>query len=212
MAGQVFVREKIGVDFATILPVVLRQDPDVILLGKICDIATAEAAFQAALTGHLVYSTPHINSTVATIARLFDLVLKPYVVATVLEGIIAQRLVRRICEDCRAPAEPDPPVRCRLGSLFDITSTVSFHDRDCPCCNNSSYRGCPALYEVMRNDGYATSSAQQRQHVGARESYGSAWHRQFVGRRTTQGARRADYAGRDTAGSGRAGVARIRRR
>jgi len=153
MAGQVFVREKIGVDFANILRAVLRQDPDVILLGEIRDIATAEVAFQAALTGHLVYSTLHTNSAVATIARLFDLGLKPYVVASALEGIIAQRLVRRICEACRAPAEPGPSVRRRLGPLFDITSTASFRGRGCPRCNNSGYRGRLALYEVlMPND------------------------------------------------------------
>lgn len=149
MAGQVFVREKIGVDFTTILRAVLRQDPDVILLGEIRDVATAEVAFQAALTGHLVYSTLHTNSAVATIARLFDLGLKPYVVAAALEGIIAQRLVRRICEDCRAPAEPDTSVRRRLGPLFDAASTASFRGRGCPRCNNSGYRGRLALYEVL---------------------------------------------------------------
>ena len=149
MAGQVFVREKIGVDFTTILRAVLRQDPDVILLGEIRDVATAEVAFQAALTGHLVYSTLHTNSAVATIARLFDLGLKPYVVAAALEGIIAQRLVRRICEDCRAPAEPDTSVRRRLGPLFDAASTASFRGRGCPRCNNSGYRGRLAIYEVL---------------------------------------------------------------
>src|SRR3569833_692909 len=153
MAGQVFVREKIGVDFATVLRAVLRQDPDMILLGEIRETTTAKVAFQAALTGHLVYSTLHTNSAVATIARLFDLGLKPYVVASALEGIIAQRLVRRISEACRAPAEPGPSVRRRLGPLFDITSTASFRGRGCPRCNNSGYRGRLALYEVlMPND------------------------------------------------------------
>jgi len=152
MAGQVFVREKIGVDFATVLRAVLRQDPDVILLGEIRDTATAEVAFQAALTGHLVYSTLHTNSAVATIARLFDLGLKPYVVASALEGIIAQRLIRRICEECRTSAEPDATVRRRLGPLFAESQTASFRGRGCPRCHNSGYRGRLPLYEVLVPD------------------------------------------------------------
>lgn len=152
MAGQVYVREKIGVDFATILRAVLRQDPDVILLGEIRDTATAEVAFQAALTGHLVYSTLHTNSAVATVARLFDLGLKPYVVASALEGIIAQRLVRRICEDCREQAEPDAAVRRRLGPLFAAPHTASFRGRGCPRCHQSGYRGRLPLYEVLMPD------------------------------------------------------------
>src|SRR3569833_2665175 len=104
MAGQVFVREKIGVDFANKLCVVLWLVFDEILLGEIRDIATAEVAVQAARTGHLVYSTLHTNSAVATIARRCDLGLKPYVVASAREGIIAQRVVRRSCVVCRVLA------------------------------------------------------------------------------------------------------------
>lgn len=104
MAGQVMIKEKIGLDFTSVLRAILRQDPDVILLGEIRDHKIAEVEFHAAMTGHLVYSTLHTNSTVATIARLLDLGLKPYVVASAIEAIIAQRLVRNyviIASNCR---------------------------------------------------------------------------------------------------------------
>jgi type II secretory ATPase GspE/PulE/Tfp pilus assembly ATPase PilB-like protein/CheY-like chemotaxis protein len=124
MAGQVLVREKIGLTFPSILRALLRQDPDVVLLGEIRDFETAEVAFHAALTGHLVYSTLHTNSAIATIARLFDLGLKPYVVATALEGIIAQRLVRQVCPVCREEVAVDPALRDRLGRAFSSIERV----------------------------------------------------------------------------------------
>jgi len=151
MAGQVLVREKIGLTFPTILRALLRQDPDVVLLGEIRDFETAEVAFHAALTGHLVYSTLHTNSAIATIARLFDLGLKPYVVATALEGIIAQRLVRRVCPDCRVEAAADPLLRARLGSAFAEVDTV-FRGAGCPSCHGSGYKGRVGIYEVLTLD------------------------------------------------------------
>ncbi|HBC37218.1 MAG TPA: secretion system protein E, partial [Marinobacter adhaerens] len=101
MAGQVPVKERIGLNFASVLRAILRQDPDVILLGEIRDEETADVAFHAAMTGHLVYSTLHTSSAAATVARLLDLGLKPFVLASALEAIIAQRLVRKICAHCR---------------------------------------------------------------------------------------------------------------
>ena len=151
MAGQVAVKEKTGLSFATVLRAILRQDTDVILLGEIRDLETAEVAFHAALTGHLVYSTLHTNSALASIARLFDLGLKPYVVATALEAIIAQRLVRRICEDCRQPAEINQGLRAKLGPLFD-NATQSFAGKGCPRCNGTGYRGRLAVHEVLTPD------------------------------------------------------------
>ena len=148
MAGQVLIREKIGLTFPAVLRALLRQDPDVILLGEIRDFDTAEVAFHAALTGHLVYSTLHTNSAVATIARLFDLGLKPYVVATALEGIIAQRLVRQVCPDCRESVAPDPTVRARLGSIFSNITEVQ-RGRGCPTCNGSGYKGRVGIYEIL---------------------------------------------------------------
>jgi len=151
MAGQVLVREKIGLTFPSILRALLRQDPDVILLGEIRDFETAEVAFHAALTGHLVYSTLHTNSAIATIARLFDLGLKPYVVATALEGIIAQRLVRRVCADCSEPAAPNPVIQSRLGSAFATISEVR-RGRGCNICHGSGYKGRVGIYEVLTLD------------------------------------------------------------
>jgi type II secretory ATPase GspE/PulE/Tfp pilus assembly ATPase PilB-like protein/DNA-binding response OmpR family regulator len=151
MAGQVLVREKIGLNFPTVLRALLRQDPDVVLLGEIRDFETAEVAFHAALTGHLVYSTLHTNSAVATIARLFDLGLKPYVIATALEGIIAQRLVRQVCVQCAETQAADPLLRARLGAAFRDISQVS-RGRGCPVCNGSGYKGRVGIYEVLTLD------------------------------------------------------------
>ncbi|MDH3689300.1 MAG: ATPase, T2SS/T4P/T4SS family [Gammaproteobacteria bacterium] len=152
MAGQVLIREKFGLDFATVLRAILRQDPDVILLGEIRDFDTAEVAFHAALTGHLVFSTLHTNSAVATIARLFDLGLKPYIVASALEAVIAQRLVRRICDGCRERAPADPAKLAALGPLFEPGKVTTFHGGGCKQCNETGYSGRAGIYEVLVPD------------------------------------------------------------
>jgi type II secretory ATPase GspE/PulE/Tfp pilus assembly ATPase PilB-like protein/FixJ family two-component response regulator len=152
MAGQVHVREKIGLGFATALRAILRQDPDVILLGEIRDQETAEVAFHAALTGHQVFSTLHTNSATATVARLLDLGLKPFVLANALEGIIAQRLVRKICEACREPHAIEPRTRERLGPAFQSLDIAGYSGRGCSACNNSGYKGRLALHEVLVPD------------------------------------------------------------
>jgi type II secretory ATPase GspE/PulE/Tfp pilus assembly ATPase PilB-like protein/DNA-binding response OmpR family regulator len=151
MAGQVLVREKIGLTFPAILRALLRQDPDVVLLGEIRDFETAEVAFHAALTGHLVYSTLHTNSAIATIARLFDLGLKPYVVATALEGIIAQRLVRRVCPECSVEEAVNPVLQARLGRAFSAISRTA-RGKGCPNCHGSGYKGRVGIYEVLTLD------------------------------------------------------------
>lgn len=115
-------------------------------------IETAEVAFHAALTGHLVYSTLHTNSAIATISRLLDLGLKPYVIASALEGIIAQRLVRKVCEYCREPVQPTPEQLQRLGGLFTADPLPTYHGKGCKHCNNSGYRGRVGLYEVLIPD------------------------------------------------------------
>ena len=152
MAGQVLVREKIGLTFPLILRSILRQDPDVVLLGEIRDFETAEVAFHAALTGHQVFSTLHTNSAVATIARLFDLGLKPYVVATALEGIVAQRLVRRVCPACRQETAVDAKLRSRLGTAFASPELRAFKGAGCTKCNGSGYSRRVGLYEVLTPD------------------------------------------------------------
>lgn len=151
MAGQVLIREKIGLTFPAVLRSLLRQDPDVILIGEIRDFETAEVAFHAALTGHLVYSTLHTNSAIATIARLFDLGLKPYVIATALEGIIAQRLVRRVCPECSTTKAADPMLRARLGGAFSGIVETS-HGAGCNNCHGSGYKGRVGIYEVLTLD------------------------------------------------------------
>ena len=152
MAGQVLIKEKIGLSFPVVMRSILRQDPDVVLIGEIRDFETAEVAFHAALTGHLVYSTLHTNSAIATLARLFDLGLKPYVIASALEGIVAQRLVRKICEHCREPVQPTPEQRQRLSGLFAAGQLPTFHGKGCNHCYNSGYRGRVGLYEVLIPD------------------------------------------------------------
>lgn len=153
-AGQVVVREKIGLTFPLVLKAILRQDPDVLLIGEIRDVETAEVAFHAALTGHQVFSTLHTNSAIATISRLFDLGLKPFVIATALEAVIAQRLVRKICQGCRAPAKPDPELLERLGGQFLEAGVTGFKGTGCDVCHGSGYKGRLGLYEVLAPDAH----------------------------------------------------------
>ena len=148
-AGQVMIKDKFGLDFATVLRAILRQDPDVVLIGEIRDCETAEVAFHAALTGHQVFSTLHTNSTIDTLARLFDLGLKPYVVASALEAIIAQRLLRRNCPHCREQHAPDPDVVRRLGPLFADSALHFFHGKGCSTCNDTGFVGRVAIYEIL---------------------------------------------------------------
>lgn len=148
LAGQVPVRERIGLNFATILRSILRQDPDVILLGEIRDEETAEVAFHAALTGHTVFSTLHTISAAATIARLFDLGLKPYLLATGLEAIIAQRLVRKICPFCREETSPPADKLRSLGTDFLDPGMKFFRGRGCGKCHQG-YKGRLGIHEVL---------------------------------------------------------------
>ena len=151
MAGQVPVKDRIGLDFASILRAILRQDPDVILLGEIRDEETADVAFHAAMTGHLVYSTLHTSSAAATVARLLDLGLKPYVVASALEAIIAQRLVRKVCDHCREEVPAPKDVLQQLGPEFLAPELTFYRGRGCEKCHKG-YRGRVALHEVLTAD------------------------------------------------------------
>ena len=148
-AAQVHIREKIGLDFATVLRAILRQDPDVILLGEIRDSETARVAFHAALTGHQVFSTLHTNSAIETLSRLVDLELRSYIIATALKGVISQRLVRKICSHCREQAEPDSTVVPRLGPLFNNGQVSFYRGIGCSYCNNSGYSGRYPIHEVF---------------------------------------------------------------
>jgi type II secretory ATPase GspE/PulE/Tfp pilus assembly ATPase PilB-like protein len=149
MAGQIMVKDKVGLDFATILRSILRQDPDVILLGEIRDHETAEVAFHAALTGHLVFSTLHTNSALGTLARLYDLGLKPFAIASAVEAIIAQRLVRKICNGCNEPFDVPREKLDSLGPFFQGPSFKTNHGTGCKKCGFTGYSGRIGIYEVL---------------------------------------------------------------
>jgi type II secretory ATPase GspE/PulE/Tfp pilus assembly ATPase PilB-like protein/FixJ family two-component response regulator len=148
MAGQVSVRERLGLNFAAVLRAILRQDPDVILLGEIRDGETAEVALHAAMTGHLVLSTLHTNSAVATVARLLDLGIKPFLLASALEAIVAQRLVRRICVQCKEETPASAELLHQLGPSFADPALKTYRGRGCRACNQG-YAGRVGLHEVL---------------------------------------------------------------
>jgi type II secretory ATPase GspE/PulE/Tfp pilus assembly ATPase PilB-like protein/CheY-like chemotaxis protein len=144
--AQTQINEKQGLTFATALRSILRQDPDVILVGEIRDEETARTAFQAAQTGHLVLSTLHTNDTVATIARLLDLGIEPFLAASSLVAVVAQRLVRTVCSRCAEPAEVDEDTRKRLG----LPPKGNYRrGRGCESCRNSGFGGRTGVYEIL---------------------------------------------------------------
>jgi len=146
--NQVQVNPKAGLTFASALRSILRQDPDVILVGEMRDHETVEIACQAAMTGHMVLSTLHTNSAVGAVTRMLDLGIDPAVLATSLTMVIAQRLVRRICNECREEYEPGEAVRHRAG-LFGAHVPV-FRGRGCPACGGMGFNGRIGVYEIYR--------------------------------------------------------------
>ncbi len=149
--NQIQVKPQIGLDFATLLRSILRQDPDVIMVGEIRDLETAQVAVQAALTGHLVLSTVHTNSAAATVARLRDMGLEDYLMAAVLRGVLAQRLVRRLCPACREPAPAPPELIERFGlHAYGPGPLRLWHAVGCPQCRGTGYRGRQAIAEFLR--------------------------------------------------------------
>jgi type II secretion system protein E len=148
--NQIAVKPKIGLTFANGLRHIVRQDPDIIMVGEIRDLETAEIAIQAALTGHLVFSTLHTNDAPGAITRLQDMGCEPYLVSSVLHGVLAQRLVRRICAACRAPHTPDPADLRALGSDEAMSQRESlFKGAGCEQCRGTSYRGRTGIYELF---------------------------------------------------------------
>ena len=159
--NQIPVKPKIGLSFANGLRHIVRQDPDVILVGEIRDLETAEVAIQASLTGHLVFSTLHTNDAPGAITRLQDMGVEGYLVASVLEAVLAQRLVRRICPSCRVP---DTPSKADLDALgIDAPPDVTlFRGKGCEECRGTGYRGRSGIYELFVLDEDARSLILRR--------------------------------------------------
>ena len=147
---QVQMKADIGLTFAKCLRSILRQDPDIIMVGEIRDLETAEIAAQSALTGHLVFTTLHTNDAPSSVARLLDLGVEPFLITATVEGIIAQRLVRKICEHCKTAFEPSEEQLMELSlSPEDIKGKKFFYGRGCDRCNRTGYRGRTAIFEIM---------------------------------------------------------------
>ena len=148
--SQAQVNDKVGLTFATALRSILRQDPNIIMIGETRDQETAQIAIQASLTGHLVLSTIHTNSAPATITRLIDMGIEPFLIASSISCVIAQRLVRKL-HDCKQIYKPDPAILDRLGITPSVASTIKFYEpKGCPDCANTGYRGRLAIFEVMK--------------------------------------------------------------
>ena len=147
--NQVQVNHKAGVDFANVLRSFLRQDPDIIMVGEIRDTETAEISIQAALTGHLVLSTLHTNDSASAVGRLIDMGIEPFLISTTLKGIVAQRLVKRLCPKCKQEYEPsDKEYECL--DLFDKSDVHFYKPVGCNACNNTGYSGRIGVYEVLQ--------------------------------------------------------------
>jgi len=151
--NQVQIREGIGLNFAAALRAFLRQDPNIILVGEIRDFETAEIGIKAALTGHLVLSTLHTNDAPSTISRLMNMGIEPFLVASSVNLICAQRLVRRVCKVCAEPVAVAAPTLMKVGfSPEDAASVTPSKGRGCEKCNNTGFKGRLGLYEVMEVD------------------------------------------------------------
>jgi general secretion pathway protein E len=150
--GQIEVNAKVGLTFASGLRSILRQDPNVILVGEIRDLETAEIAIQASLTGHLVFSTLHTNDAASAITRLVDMGVEPFLVGSSLVAVLAQRLVRVLCKDCKKPYEATPEELAQIGVRARDRVVKVFKSDGCAGCNYSGYRGRIGIFELMHVD------------------------------------------------------------
>lgn len=149
--NQVQINHEISFDFSRALRAIMRQDPNIVMVGEIRDPETAEIAIKAALTGHLVFSTLHTNDTASSFTRLIDIGIKPYLVSSGVRAILAQRLVRTICTNCKETCEPNPLEIKRLGFTVDLTDVDLYHGAGCDNCNNTGHAGRLGVYELMVN-------------------------------------------------------------
>ncbi|CAI87740.1 MULTISPECIES: GspE/PulE family protein [Pseudoalteromonas] len=151
--NQVQINNKIGLSFASILRTALRQDPDIIMVGEMRDQETVDIGLRAALTGHLVLSTLHTNDAITSAMRLIDMGAPAYLVASSLRAIIAQRLVRRVCSDCKSPYQPDHQESSWLKYLGENTTDTQFYKgQGCTACNHSGYKGRVGIFELLEMD------------------------------------------------------------
>lgn len=176
--NQVQIHEKIGLTFPSILRTALRQDPDVILIGEMRDQETVEIGLRAAMTGHLVFSTLHTNDAVSTVSRLLDMGAESFLVASSLKAILAQRLVRRLCPDCKKPHTLDQQEKLVLETITSHKETwPDFYEHHaCNKCNNTGYKGRIGIYELLlmtpelstslHNDDNASFIQQAKQQTG----------------------------------------------
>ena len=151
--GQTQVNSKVELSFARALRAILRQDPDIIMIGEIRDLETAQIAVQASLTGHLVLATLHTNDAVGAVTRLVDMGVEPFLVASSLLAVLAQRLVRKICPECRRPRQPDAGERRLLGLADGDDKTISIYSPvGCPACLQTGYQGRTGVFELLPMD------------------------------------------------------------
>jgi type IV pilus assembly protein PilB len=151
--NQVQVRADIGMTFSAALRAILRQAPNIIMIGEIRDLETAEIAVNASLTGHLVFSTLHTNDAPSAVTRLIDIGVKPFLVASSTRAIMAQRLVRRICEKCKEPYEAQESELRLLGpAAKQLAAAQLFHGKGCADCSFTGYRGRLGIYEIFQID------------------------------------------------------------
>jgi len=148
--NQCQMHDAIGLNFAAALRSFLRQDPDIIMVGEIRDFETAEIAVKAALTGHLVLSTLHTNDAPSTVSRLLNMGVEPFLVTASVNAIVAQRLARKVCADCKEPIKADPEQLLDLGMKPEMVKTATlFKGTGCRTCNDTGFKGRIACYEVM---------------------------------------------------------------
>ncbi len=148
---QVPINEATGLSFARVLRAFLRQDPDRIMIGETRDLETAQIAIQASLTGHLVFTTLHANDSTGVVSRLIDMGVEPFMLSASLEAVLAQRLVRRICNRCKTAYEPDEALLSQLGlSPYDIGDKTFYFGKGCSECNHTGYKGRKGLYELLK--------------------------------------------------------------
>ena len=159
--GQIQVNPKINLTFANGLRSIVRQDPDVMLVGEIRDPETAEIAIQASLTGHLVFSTLHTNDAPSATTRLIDMGIEPFLISSSTLAILAQRLVRMLCKDCRVPVEPDAQMLKNMDGERFMNGTF-YKPKGCPNCLETGYMGRSGIYELMMVDDEIRSMINRR--------------------------------------------------